>query len=80
MLETSLDGTTPDPEAKDPPLYVLVEKPGSRNRTPYWVLQIPPEIVPDHSTIFTPVFRGFLVGLVQKRMFMRPHDQVRPAP
>ena len=81
VLETSLDGATLDPGGfGTAPRYVLVERPGTRNRTPYWVLQIPPEIVPDHSTIFTPVFRGFLVGLVHTRMLLRPHDQVRAAP
>jgi hypothetical protein len=80
-FEMTLDGTTLQlNEADTTPRYVLVEKPVTRNRTPYWVLQIPPEIVPDHSTIFTPVFRGFLVQLVQKRKDMRPHDQVRSSP
>ena len=30
------------------------------NSTPYWIFQIPPEIVPDHSTIFTDRFTDFL--------------------
>lgn len=45
--------------------YVLVEKPNARNRTPYWVMQMPPSVVPDHSTIFTPVFRDFAITLLQ---------------
>jgi hypothetical protein len=63
------------------PRYVLVERPQSRNRTPYWVFQIPPEVVPDHSTIFTPVFRRFLLSLLRARRspdgkpIMRAHDQ-----
>ncbi len=36
--------------------YLLVEKTGAVNRTPYWVMHIPSAVVPDHSTIFTPVF------------------------
>ena len=78
LLVTTLEGVTLNPDDfAAAPRYVLVEKPESRNRTPYWVFHIPPEIVPDHSTIFTPVFRGFLVGLVKTRATMRPHDQVR---
>ena len=44
--------------------YVIVEKPGTLNRTPYWVMQIPPSLVPDHSTIFTPQFRTVLVDFL----------------
>ena len=49
-------GPTPVP-------YVIAEKPGTRNRTPYWVLQMPPAVVADHSTIFTPTFRDLVVTL-----------------
>jgi hypothetical protein len=66
------------PSSESP--YVMLEKPGTRNRTPYWVFHIPPEIVPDHSTIFTPVFRQFLVSLIEWRQLMIPHDQARPSP
>jgi hypothetical protein len=45
--------------------YVMVAKPESKNRTPYWVVNMPTEIVPDHSTIFTPVFRTLLISLLQ---------------
>jgi hypothetical protein len=46
--------------------YVIVEKPGSKNRTPYWAMHMPPTIVPDHSTIFTSVFRKFLTTLIMQ--------------
>lgn len=46
--------------------YLIVEKPHTRNRTPYWVMQMPPSVVPDHSTIFTPVFRNFIVTLLNR--------------
>jgi hypothetical protein len=49
-------GPTPVP-------YVIAEVPGTRNRTPYWVLQMPPTVVSDHSTIFTPTFRDLVVTL-----------------
>ena len=45
--------------------YSVVEKPGAPNRTPYWVMSMPPSIVPDHGTIFTPVFRNLLVGFLE---------------
>jgi hypothetical protein len=44
--------------------YVLIAKPKAANTTPYWVMQMPTTIVPDHSTIFTPVFRNFLISLL----------------
>jgi hypothetical protein len=37
------------------------------NRTPYWVMQIPPEFVPDHSTIFKPELRALLRAFLQQR-------------
>jgi pimeloyl-ACP methyl ester carboxylesterase len=62
------DGCVPYLDYPDPTVsdirYQIIEKPGSKNRTPYWVMQIPPAIVPDHSTIFTRDFRAFLVGLI----------------
>jgi hypothetical protein len=75
-LEMDLEGKFLPPGAPaNAPRYVLVEKPGARNRTPYWVFQIPPEIVPDHSTIFTPVFRRFLLSMLESRSAMTPHNQ-----
>jgi pimeloyl-ACP methyl ester carboxylesterase len=53
----------PDPNVPDIH-YRIIAKLGSRNDTPYWVMQIPAAIVPDHSTIFTRSFRAFLVGLI----------------
>jgi hypothetical protein len=66
----------------DAPGYALIEKPGTKNRTPYWVFQVPPDVVPDHSTIFTPVFRSFLVTLIKSRDQMKPHNTAvsPPAP
>lgn len=75
-LEVNLDGKF-GAQGDASPGYVLVEKPGSRNRTPYWVFHVPPEIIPDHSTIFTPVFRNFMVALVEARRLSVPHDRAR---
>lgn len=46
--------------------YVVVEKPGARNRTPYWAMHMPTAIVPDHSTIFGSAFRRFLTTLIMQ--------------
>ena len=40
--------------------YSISPRPDRSNRTPYWVLQIPTEFVPDHSTIFKPELRQLL--------------------
>lgn len=52
--------------------YIVVEKPDAKNRTPYWVLHMPPTVVPDHSTIFTPVFRNFIITLLDRTLFAPP--------
>jgi pimeloyl-ACP methyl ester carboxylesterase len=57
-VETTLSSTT----------YLIVEKPGAKNRTPYWVLHMPTTVVPDHSTIFTPVFRNFIITLLNRAL------------
>jgi hypothetical protein len=53
--------------------YCLVPDPEAWNRTPYWIFEIPPEVVPDHSTIFTDRFIEFL------RVFMPPLELLNPA-
>ena len=44
--------------------YSIVERPEAKNRTPYWVMQTPASIVPDHSTIFTPAFTSLLITFI----------------
>lgn len=53
-MQTQIGGAT----------YIIVEKPGALNRTPYWVMELPPSLVPDHSTIFTPAFRNVLLDFL----------------
>jgi hypothetical protein len=77
-LTMTLDGRfLPSGEPDSSPHYVVIEKPESKNRTPYWVFEIPPDIVPDHSTIFTPVFRRFLLSMLESRQFMSAHNTTR---
>jgi pimeloyl-ACP methyl ester carboxylesterase len=40
--------------------YRIVPIPNAKNRTAYWVMQIPQQIVPDHGTIFRKEFRMLL--------------------
>jgi hypothetical protein len=40
--------------------YCIREKKDRWNDTPYWAMQMPVEIVPDHGTIFRPEFRQLL--------------------
>ncbi len=47
--------------------YYICPSSSATNRTPYWVMQIPTEFVPDHSTVFKPELRVLL------KAFMAPH-------
>jgi hypothetical protein len=58
--------------------YVLVENPGAVNTTPYWVTWMPSEIVPDHSPIFTQVFRDYLVSLLLTATGLPSHNELKP--
>jgi hypothetical protein len=41
--------------------FAVQERPGRCNGTPYWLMEIDPDVVPDHSTIFTKRFIWFLI-------------------
>jgi hypothetical protein len=41
--------------------FAVQERPGRCNGTPYWMMEIDPDVVPDHSTIFTSRFISFLI-------------------
>jgi hypothetical protein len=56
--------------------YCIVPVPDRYNDTPYWVMQMPKEFVPDHSTIFRPVFRELLAQFIVPRM---TPEGVKPA-
>jgi hypothetical protein len=57
--------------------YKLIEQPGSKNLSPYWVVQLPKEIVPDHTTIFGAAFRSLMIDLVLSSRDLRPTQYVR---
>lgn len=41
--------------------FAVRERPSRCNGTPYWLMEIDPDVVPDHSTIFTQRFIHFLI-------------------
>jgi hypothetical protein len=41
--------------------FAVQERPNRCNGTPYWAMEIDPDVVPDHSTIFTQRFIWFLI-------------------
>jgi len=41
--------------------FAIQERPNRCNGTPYWMMEIDPDVVPDHSTIFTRRFISFLI-------------------
>jgi hypothetical protein len=45
--------------------YKIVPKDSDRNRLPFWLMQVPKEIVPDHSNIFTEAFENMLSALLR---------------
>lgn len=44
--------------------FKIDEKRGAWNDTPYWLMEVPTEIIPDHGTIFTGRFIAMLQNLV----------------
>jgi hypothetical protein len=48
--------------------FAIQERPNRCNGSPYWMMEIDPDIVPDHSTIFTQRFIQFLIDT----FFMTP--------
>jgi len=41
--------------------FAVQERPNRCNGTPYWMMEIDPDVVPDHGTIFTGRFISFLI-------------------
>jgi hypothetical protein len=44
--------------------YRLVRDPAATNHSPYWILQVPHDVIDGHSKIFEQPFRDFLRGLL----------------
>jgi hypothetical protein len=58
--------------------YAVVPNPAAANKTPYWVMHMPPAIVPDHSTIFTQVFRDVIISLIGQALLNERHAELKP--
>ena len=56
---------------------VGLDKP--KNDTAYWVMQMPIEIVPDHSTIFRPQFRELLKAMLVPTPIKDPAHDCQPS-
>ena len=41
--------------------YAIAERPGRCNGTPYWAMEVDPDVLYDHSDIFTARFMSFLI-------------------
>ena len=52
---------------RDPKPYYVVRRDNAANDTPYWVMQMPVEIVPDHSDIFRPEFATLMYGFLLRQ-------------
>ena len=61
-------------------VYCVVPAPKAFNTSAYWVMQMPTEIVPDHSTIFRPIFAELLRHFVAARVNTEKlHKPAKPA-
>jgi hypothetical protein len=64
--------------------FYIVPKSGAKNTTPYWSMQMPIEIVPDHTTIFRQQFEELLIAFLEQRPDMmlrgRARSVARPTP
>jgi len=49
-------------------VFKMVDRPGARNLTPYWVMQMPTSIVSDHSDIFSSQFRKLMLDLIDTQL------------
>jgi hypothetical protein len=79
-VSITLPAYAPGNETKvDKPMkYCLVRDMKAWNRTPYWIFQIPPAIVPDHGTIFTDRFTDFLTSFLPPLEVFRSNENPLP--
>jgi len=58
--------------------FAVQERPDRCNGTPYWLMEIDPDIVPDHGTIFTGRFISFLIDTFFQTPAGNPLQRLRP--
>ena len=64
----------PSVKNKPPDNYYVVPIGGSKNDTPYWIMQMPVQIVPDHSDIFRVEFGLLLQSFVLRQAYQTAPD------
>ena len=57
--------------------FAVQERPNRCNGTPYWLMEIDPDVVPDHSTIFTQRFIHFIIDTVFCTQWETPASTMR---
>ncbi|MGA8087840.1 MAG: hypothetical protein WCA10_11065 [Terracidiphilus sp.] len=58
--------------------FAVQERPNRCNGTPYWLMEIDPDVVPDHGTIFTGRFISFLIDTFFRTPGGKPLQRLRP--
>jgi hypothetical protein len=58
--------------------FAVQERPNRCNGTPYWMMELDPTLVPDHSTIFTERFIQFLIDTYFQTPTHQPLQRVSP--
>lgn len=58
--------------------FAVEERPNRCNGTPYWLMEIDPDVVPDHGTIFTGRFISFLIDTFFQTPGGKPLQRVHP--
>jgi hypothetical protein len=58
--------------------FAVQEKPDRCNGTPYWLMEIDPDVVPDHGTIFTGRFISFLIDTFFQTPAGKPLQRLHP--
>lgn len=58
--------------------FAVQERPNRCNGTPYWLMEIDPDVVPDHGTIFTGRFISFLIDTFFQTPAGKPLQRLRP--
>jgi hypothetical protein len=58
--------------------FAIQERPSRCNGTPYWMMEIDPDVVPDHSTIFTGRFISFLIDSFFTTPEGKPMNRLHP--
>jgi len=58
--------------------FAVQERPNRCNGTPYWMMEVDPTLVPDHSTIFTERFIQFLIDTFFQTPRRQPLERISP--